>query len=84
VGCSTAPLLHFKEQYAVSNDNVIKLIQPGTFDDQLTEVLRRKLQNQGSTCMVVRVGTLFSSALPNEVDIDGVMRLRASILDFIN
>jgi putative transposase len=24
----------------VSNDNVIKLIQPGTFDDQLTEVVR--------------------------------------------
>jgi hypothetical protein len=24
----------------VSNDNVIKLIQPGAFDDQLTEVLR--------------------------------------------
>jgi len=25
----------------VSNDNVIKLIQPGTFDDQLTEILRQ-------------------------------------------
>ena len=24
----------------MSNDNVIKLIQPGAFDDQLTEVLR--------------------------------------------
>ena len=34
---STSPL---KERYAVSNDNVIRLIQPGTFDDQLTEVLR--------------------------------------------
>ena len=29
-----------KERYAVSNDNVIKLIQPGAFDDQLTEALR--------------------------------------------
>ena len=29
-----------KERYAVSKDNVIKLIQPAVFDDQLTEVLR--------------------------------------------
>jgi transposase-like protein len=29
-----------KERYAVPNDNVIKLIQPGAFDDQFTEVLR--------------------------------------------
>src|SRR3979490_2051242 len=29
-----------KERYVVSNDNVIQLIQPGIFDDQLTEVLR--------------------------------------------
>jgi putative transposase len=29
-----------KERYAVPNDNVIKLIQPGAFDDPLTEVLR--------------------------------------------
>jgi hypothetical protein len=29
-----------KERYAVSNDTVTKLIQPGTFDDQLTDVLR--------------------------------------------
>jgi hypothetical protein len=28
-----------KERYAVPKDNVIKLIQPGVFDDQLTEVL---------------------------------------------
>jgi hypothetical protein len=34
---STSPL---KERYAVSNDTVTKLIQPGTFADQLTEVLR--------------------------------------------
>jgi transposase-like protein len=30
-----------KERYAVSNDNVVQLIQPGTLQDQLTEVLRR-------------------------------------------
>ena len=29
-----------KEQYAVPNDNVVRLIQPGAFDDQLTDVLR--------------------------------------------
>ena len=29
-----------KERYAVSKDNIIKLIQPGTIDDQLTEILR--------------------------------------------
>ena len=29
-----------KERYAVSTDNVVQLIQPGTFSDQLTEVLR--------------------------------------------
>jgi putative transposase len=29
-----------KERYAVSNDNVVNLIQPGAFDDQLTEILR--------------------------------------------
>jgi hypothetical protein len=34
---STSPL---KERYSVSNDSVTKLIQPGTFDDQLTDVLR--------------------------------------------
>jgi transposase-like protein len=34
---STSPS---KERYAVPNDTVIKLIQPGTFNDQLTDVLR--------------------------------------------
>jgi hypothetical protein len=29
-----------KERYAVPKDNVIKLIQPGVFDDQLTDVKR--------------------------------------------
>jgi hypothetical protein len=30
-----------KERYAVSNDNVVRLIQPGGFEDQLTEILRQ-------------------------------------------
>jgi transposase-like protein len=30
-----------KERYAVSNDNVVSLIQPGAFEDQLTDVLHR-------------------------------------------
>jgi transposase-like protein len=29
-----------KERYAVTDDNVIKLVQPGSFEDPLTEVLR--------------------------------------------
>src|ERR1700730_17725195 len=29
-----------KQRYAVPKDNVIQLIQPSVFDDQLTEVLR--------------------------------------------
>jgi transposase-like protein len=29
-----------KERYAVSNDNVVRLIQPGAFEDRLTEILR--------------------------------------------
>jgi putative transposase len=36
--------LHYGRQpqkrYAVSQNSVTKLVQPGTFDDQLTEVLR--------------------------------------------
>jgi hypothetical protein len=30
-----------KKRYAVPNDNVAKLIQPGGFDDPLTEILRK-------------------------------------------
>jgi putative transposase len=37
INASTSPP---KERYAVPKDNVTKLIQPGVFDDQLTEVLR--------------------------------------------
>src|SRR5438132_11074174 len=38
-----------KERYAVSNDNVIQLIQPGIFDDQLTEVL-----HNWSVCLLAK------------------------------
>jgi transposase-like protein len=38
---STSPA---KERYAVTEDNVIKLIQPGSFEDPLTEVLRSGAQ----------------------------------------
>ena len=31
-----------KERYAVSKDNIIRLIQPGTVEDQLTEILRHE------------------------------------------
>jgi putative transposase len=40
VGVFDASTSPSKERYAVPNDTVIKLIQPGTFDDQLTDVLR--------------------------------------------
>jgi hypothetical protein len=33
----------------VSNSNVVKLVQPGTFSDQLTEVLRR-----GARCLLAQ------------------------------
>ena len=34
---STSPA---KERYGVTDDSVIKLVQPGSFEDPLTEVLR--------------------------------------------
>ena len=37
LNASTSPP---KERYAVSEDNIIKLIQPGNVEDQLTESLR--------------------------------------------
>jgi transposase-like protein len=40
VGVFDASTSPSKERYAVPNDTVIKLIQPGTFNDQLTDVLR--------------------------------------------
>jgi putative transposase len=41
VGVLDASTSPSKERYAVSNDNVSRLIQPGCFDDQLTEILRQ-------------------------------------------
>jgi putative transposase len=40
VGVFDASTSPSKERYAVPNDTVIQLIQPGTFNDQLTDVLR--------------------------------------------
>src|SRR5260370_15583370 len=40
VGVLDASTSQPKERYAVSNDNIIKLIQPANVDDQLTEILR--------------------------------------------
>ncbi len=39
-----------KERYAVSNDNLIRLIQRGFFDDQVTEILRN-----GARALLARV-----------------------------
>lgn len=33
-----------KERYAVSNNNVVQLIQPGAFKDQLTDIIRAQMQ----------------------------------------
>jgi len=42
VRASTSPP---KEQYAESNDNLVKLIQPGAFTDQLTDGARESLHD---------------------------------------
>src|SRR6476620_8363437 len=39
-GVVRRPHSPLKERYAVPNDNVTKLVQPGSFEDPLTEVLR--------------------------------------------
>ena len=54
---STSPL---KERYAVSNDSVTKLIQPGTFDDQLTDVLRDPIRTKTTPglCSAVTNGAI--------------------------
>jgi putative transposase len=46
-----------KVRYAVSKDNIIKLIQPGSVEDQLTEILRsgaRALFAQAVECQSAR------------------------------
>ena len=53
----TSPL---KERYAVTNDNVTKLVQPGAFEDPLTEILRngaRALLAQAVEAEVARFST---------------------------
>jgi len=41
VGVLEASTSRLKQRYAVSNDNAFKLVQPGSVDDQLTEILRQ-------------------------------------------
>jgi putative transposase len=45
-----------KERYAVPNDNVTKLIQPGAFDDPLTEVLRNGARTLLAQAVEAEVG----------------------------
>jgi hypothetical protein len=52
VGVLDASTFPFKERYAVSDDNVVKRIQPGAFDDQLTEILGSALPACASVCAV--------------------------------
>jgi len=44
----------------VSNDSVTKLIQPGTFDDQLTDVLRDPIRTKTTPglCSAVTNGAI--------------------------
>jgi putative transposase len=62
---STSPL---KERYAVSNDNVFKLIQPGTFDDQLTEILRQGARSLLAQAVEAEVAGFLAKHAALEVD----------------
>jgi transposase-like protein len=67
----TSPL---KERYAVSNDNVVQLIQPGSFEDRLTEVLR----NGARTLLAQAVEAEVTEFLANHADLkteDGRQRV---------
>ena len=48
---------------AVSNDNVTKLIQPGEFDDQLTEILR----NGARALLAQAVDRLQKAGIPRDL-----------------
>jgi hypothetical protein len=50
-----------KERYAVSNDTVLKLIQPGAFDDQLTEILRRGVRSLLAQAVEAEVAEFLAS-----------------------
>jgi hypothetical protein len=66
----TSPL---KERYAVSNDNVVRLIQPGAFEDRLTEILRggaRALLAQAVEAEVAEFLTAHADA-PSSVAVSG-------------
>lgn len=58
-----------KERYAVPNDNIVRLIQPGAFEDQLTEVLRngaRALLAQAIEAEVVSTPERICCRLPEQ------------------
>jgi hypothetical protein len=44
------------EPYAVTNDNVTKLVQPGAFEDSLTEILRSGARALLAQAIVTRTG----------------------------
>src|SRR5260370_6045630 len=70
-----------KERYAVPNDNVIKLIQPGQFDDQLTEILR----NGARALLAKAVEAEVADFLGKHADLkteDGRQRARESAHDW--
>jgi putative transposase len=63
-----------KERYAVSNDTVVRLIQPGTFQDQLTEVLRRGARDLLAQAIVAEVAEFLSGHAALKTD-DGRARV---------
>lgn len=44
-----------KEQYAVSEDNIIKLIQSGNAEDQLAEILRNRARSMLAQAVEAKV-----------------------------
>jgi hypothetical protein len=63
-----------KERYAVPNDNVTRLIQPGFFDDQLTEILR-----SGARALLAKaVEAEVADFLDKHADLTRLIRQRAS------
>ena len=51
-----------KERYGVSNDNVVQLIQPGAFRDQLTKFLRRGARDLLAQVVEAEVGRVSGQA----------------------
>jgi transposase-like protein len=63
-----------KERYAVPNDNVIKLSLPGTFEDQLTEVLRQGAQTLLAKAVEAEVADFLAKHADLKID-DGLARV---------